>query len=206
MALAAALKSPWSKPLLHALCLLPLGLLVFGLFADSLGANPVETLTHETGDWALRLLLVTLAITPLQQWTGVASWVRFRRMLGLYAFFYVVCHFSIWLLFDHSLDLAAMLEDIVERPYITIGFSAFVLLIPLAVTSTRGMVRRLGRRWHSLHRLVYAILALAILHFLWLVKADYLEPGIYAIIAAILLLHRLEPVRRIARRASPATR
>ncbi len=206
MALAAALKSAWSKPLLHLLCLLPLAALIYGLFVDSLGANPVETLTHETGQWALRLLLVTLALTPLQQWSGLAAWVRFRRMLGLYAFFYVVCHFSIWLLFDHSLDLGAMVEDIVERPYITVGFSALVLLVPLAVTSTNGMVRRLGRRWKSLHRLVYLILALAILHYLWLVKADYLESGIYAIIAAILLLHRLEPIRRIARRTSPATR
>ena len=206
MALAAALKSAWSKPLLHLLCLLPLATLIYGLFADSLGANPVETLTHETGQWALRLLLVTLALTPLQQWSGVAAWVRFRRMLGLYAFFYVVCHFSIWLLFDHSLDPVAMLEDIVERPYITIGFSALVLLVPLAVTSTNGMIRRLGRRWKSLHRLVYVIVTLAILHFLWLVKADYRESGIYAIIAVILLLHRLEPVRRIARRTSPATR
>ena len=206
MALAAALKSAWSKPVLHGLCLLPLAALVYGLFVDTLGANPVETLTHETGQWALRLLLVTLALTPLQQWSGVAAWIRFRRMLGLYAFFYVVCHFSIWLLFDHSLDLVAMLEDIVERPYITVGFSALLLLLPLAVTSTNGMIRRLGRRWKLLHRLVYVIVALAILHYLWLVKADYLESGIYAIIAAILLLHRLEPIRRMARRMSPATR
>ncbi len=206
MALAAALKSAWSKPVLHGLCLLPLAALIYGLFVDTLGANPVETLTHETGQWALRLLLVTLALTPLQQWSGVAAWIRFRRMLGLYAFFYVVCHFSIWLLFDHSLDLVAMLEDIVERPYITVGFSALLLLLPLAVTSTNGMIRRLGRRWKLLHRLVYVIVALAILHYLWLVKADYLESGIYAIIAAILLLHRLEPIRRMARRMSPATR
>ena len=206
MALAAALKSAWSKPVLHGLCLLPLAALVYGLFVDTLGANPVETLTHETGQWALRLLLGTLALTPLQQWSGVAAWVRFRRMLGLYAFFYVVCHFSIWLLFDHSLDLVAMLEDIVERPYITVGFSALLLLLPLAVTSTNGMIRRLGRRWKLLHRLVYVIVALAILHYLWLVKADYLESGIYAIIAAILLLHRLEPIRRMARRMSPVTR
>ncbi len=206
MALAAALKSAWSKPVLHGLCLLPLAALVYGLFVDTLGANPVETLTHETGQWALRLLLVTLALTPLQQWSGLAAWVRFRRMLGLYACFYVVCHFSIWLLFDHSLDLVAMLEDIVERPYITVGFSALLLLLPLAVTSTNGMIRRLGRRWKLLHRLVYVIVALAILHYLWLVKADYLESGIYAIIAAILLLHRLEPIRRMARRMSPVTR
>ena len=206
MSLAAALKSAWSKPLLHLTCLLPLAVLMYGLLTVALGANPVETLTHETGQWALRLLLATLALTPLQQWSKIAAWVRFRRMLGLYAFFYVVCHFTIWLLFDHSLDLFAMLEDIVERPYITVGFSALVLLVPLAVTSTQGMIRRLGRRWKSLHRLVYVIVALAILHYLWLVKADYLESGIYAIIAAILLLHRLELIRRLARRTSPATR
>ena len=132
MALAAALKSAWSKPLLHLLCLLPLAALVWRPFTDALGANPVETLTHETGQWALRLLLITLALTPLQQWSGQAAWVRFRRMLGLYAFFTWCCHFSIWLLFDHSLDLVDMLEDIVERPYITVGFSALLLLVPLA--------------------------------------------------------------------------
>ena len=206
MTLTGVLKSGISKPVLHLLCLLPVAALVWGLFNNGLGANPVETLTHETGEWGLRWLLVTLAITPLSQWTRNAAWLRFRRMLGLYVFFYIGCHFLIWLVFDHSLDLGGMLEDIVERPYITIGFAGFLLLIPLAATSNQASVRRLGRRWRTLHKLVYAILALGILHFLWLVKADYLEPGIYAIIAGILMLLRVVPVRRRNARTSPATR
>ena len=150
--------------------------------------------------------MLTLTISPLAQWTRNAAWLRFRRMLGLYVFFYICCHFLIWLVFDHSMDLGDMIEDIIERPYITIGFAAFLLLIPLAVTSNQASIRRLGRRWRSLHKLVYAILALGILHFLWLVKADYLEPGIYAIIASILMLLRLVPARRRNARTSTATR
>ncbi len=206
MTLTGVLKSRFSKPVLHLLCLLPFTALVWGLFNNKLGANPVETLTHETGEWGLRFLLVTLAISPLGRWTRVGAWLRFRRMLGLYVFFYISCHFLIWLVFDHSVDLGAMLEDIIERPYITIGFAGFMLLIPLAITSNQASVRRLGRRWRSLHKLVYAILALGVLHFLWLVKADYLEPGIYAIIAGILLLLRIVPVRRDGARTSAATR
>lgn len=206
MPLAGILRSGYSKPVLHALCLLPFAALIWGIFTDGLGANPVETLTRETGEWTLRLLLITLAISPLRQWTGQTAWLRFRRMLGLYTFFYVCCHFSIWLVFDHSLDLAAMIEDIVERPYITVGFSAFVLLIPLAVTSNQASVRRLGRRWKSLHQLVYLIVLLGILHFMWLVKADYLEPSIYAIIAALLLLHRIGPFKRMSAKSQPVAR
>ena len=206
MNLGAILRSAWAKPALHALCLLPFAALLWGIAADSLGANPVERMTHETGEWALRLLLATLAMSPLRQWTGQAGFIRFRRMLGLYAFFYVCCHFSIWLLFDHGLDLGAMLEDIVERPYITLGFSALVLLVPLAVTSNQAAIRRLGRRWRTLHQLAYLIVVLAILHFIWLVKADYLEPGIYAIIAILLLLHRIGPVKRLSSRFATAAR
>ncbi len=205
MGLGAILKSAYAKPLLHGLCLLPFAALVWGVFADTLGANPVDTLTGETGQWALRLLLVTLAMSPLRQWTGQAAVIRFRRMLGLYAFFYVCCHFSIWLVFDHSVDLGAMFEDIVERPFITLGFSALVLLVPLAVTSNQASIRRLGRRWRALHQLVYLIVVLAILHFIWLVKADYLEPTIYAIIAIFLLLHRIGPIKRLATRSTPVT-
>lgn len=206
MALAGVIKSRYSKPVLHLLCLIPFAALVWGIFNDALGANPVETLTHETGDWTLRFLLITLAISPLRQWTGQASWLRFRRMLGLYTFFYVSCHFSIWLVFDHALDITDMLEDILERPYITLGFSAFTLLIPLAVTSNQAMVRRLGGKWRTLHQLVYLILLLGILHFIWLVKADYLEPTIYAIIASILLLHRIGPIKRLNTKTSPVAR
>jgi sulfoxide reductase heme-binding subunit YedZ len=200
------LKSAWSKPVVHLLCLLPFTSLVWAGFNDGLGANPVEKLTHETGDWTLRFLLITLSLTPLRQWTGQASWIRFRRMLGLYTFFYVSCHFLIWFVADHSLDPGSMIEDIVKRPYITLGFSAFLLMIPLAITSNQAMIRRLGRKWKTLHRLVYLIILLGVLHFLWLVKADYLEPGIYAIIAMILLVHRVGPIKRPGARSSPVTR
>jgi sulfoxide reductase heme-binding subunit YedZ len=175
-------------------------------FADALGANPVEKLTHQTGLWTLRLLLVTLALSPLRQWTGSAAWIRFRRLIGLYTYFYCCCHFAIWFIADHSLDLGAMLEDVIKRPYITLGFSAFVLLLPLAITSNQAMVRRLGRNWKTLHQLVYAILLLGVLHFLWLVKADYLEPTIYAIIAVVLLLHRVGPMKRFNLKSFTAAR
>jgi sulfoxide reductase heme-binding subunit YedZ len=200
------LKSGYAKPIAHLLCLLPFAGLVWAVFNNGLGANPVEKLTHETGDWTLRFLLLTLSLTPLRQWTGQAAWIRFRRMLGLYTFFYVSCHFLIWFVADHSLDLGYMAEDIVKRPYITLGFSAFLLLVPLAVTSNQFMIRRLGKKWKSLHQLVYLILLLGVLHFLWLVKADYLEPGIYAIIAVILLVHRLGPIRRLGVKSSPVAR
>jgi len=200
------LKSGYAKLIAHLLCLLPFAGLVWAVFNNGLGANPVEKLTHETGDWTLRFLLLTLSLTPLRQWTGQAAWIRFRRMLGLYTFFYVSCHFLIWFVADHSLDLGYMAEDIVKRPYITLGFSAFLLLVPLAVTSNQFMIRRLGKKWKSLHQLVYLILLLGVLHFLWLVKADYLEPGIYAIIAVILLVHRLGPIRRLGVKSSPVAR
>ena len=195
---AAALKSVYAKPVVHLLCLVPFSALLWAAFNDGLGANPVEKLTHETGEWTLRLLLITLGISPLRQWTGQAAFVRFRRILGLYTFFYGCCHFSIWFIADHSLDLAGMIEDIVERPYITLGFSALMLMLPLAITSNQAMIRRLGKKWKTLHQLVYLIISLGILHFIWLVKADYLEPTIYAIIALILLAHRVGPIKRFS--------
>ena len=206
MSAAAALKSAYSKPIVHLLCLLPFATLVWAAFNDGLGANPVEKLTHATGEWGLRLLLLTLAVTPLRLWSGLAAFIRFRRILGLYCFFYICCHFLIWFVADHSLDAASMLEDIVKRPYITLGFSAFVLLVPLALTSNQIMIRRLGKKWKILHRLVYLILLLGLLHFVWLVKADYFEPGIYAIIGVFLLLHRIGPLNRLGVRSSPVTR
>jgi sulfoxide reductase heme-binding subunit YedZ len=206
MALAAALKSAYAKPVAHLLCLVPFTALLWAAFNNGLGANPVETLTFETGDWTLRFLLITLSMTPLRQWTGQASFIRFRRLFGLYTFFYLSCHFTIWFIADHSLDVGAMIEDIIKRPYITLGFSALVLMLPLAITSNQAMIRRLGKKWKSLHQLVYLILALGILHFIWLVKADYLEPTIYAIIALVLLLHRVGPMKRFSLRPSQVTR
>jgi len=200
------LKSVYAKPVAHLLCLLPCGALLWAAFNGGLGANPVEKLTHETGIWTLRFLLLTLCMTPLRQWSGQAAWIRFRRMLGLYVFFYVGCHFSIWFIADHSLRFGDMIEDIVKRPYITLGFSAFLLLIPLAITSNQAMIRKLGRKWKSLHQLVYVIVLLGVLHFVWLVKADYLEPSIYAIIAMILLAHRLGPIKRLGVKSAPVAR
>jgi sulfoxide reductase heme-binding subunit YedZ len=204
MSFAAALKSAYAKPVAHLLCLLPFTGLLWAAFNDGLGANPVEKLTFETGEWTLRFLLITLSMSPLRQWTGQASFIRFRRLFGLYTFFYVSCHFSIWFVADHSLDVVAMIEDILERPYITLGFSALILMLPLAITSNQAMIKRLGKKWKSLHQLVYLILAFGVLHFIWLVKADYLEPIIYAIIAVVLLLHRVGPMKRFSLKSSPA--
>jgi len=182
---------PIAKPLVFLLCLVPLGLLVAGAVADDLGANPVEAITHATGEWALRLLLLTLAMTPLKRLIGRPWPIRFRRMLGLFAFFYAALHLLTYLWLDQGFDGQAIIEDVVKRPYITVGFAAFVLLVPLALTSTRARMRRLGRRWQTLHRAIYAIGILGVLHYLWLVKADLREPLIYALVLAVLLLARL---------------
>lgn len=191
MAVQELLKSRVAKPLVFVLCLLPLSSIVWRIFYGDLGSDPIETITFATGDWTLRFLLITLAVSPFRQWFGLSALLRFRRMLGLYVFFYACCHFLIWFILDHALSFGDMVEDIIDRPYITFGFSALMLLIPLAVTSNNVMVRKLGRRWKKLHRLVYAIIILGVLHYLWLTKADYLEPGIYALIAGVLLIQRL---------------
>lgn len=185
----------WAKPLFFMTCLGPMLWILWNALFGDLGANPVETVTHQTGDWTLRLLLLTLAITPLKIATGRSGYIRFRRMAGLFVYFYASCHFLIWFLADHSLDVVSMLDDILERPYITLGFVAFLLLTPLAMTSNRWSMIRLGKKWKQLHRLVYLITILAVAHFLWLVKADYVEPVIYAVIASILLIVRLERVK-----------
>lgn len=179
------------KPLVFSACLLPLLWLCWLAWSDQLGVNPVETLSHRTGDWSLRFLLLTLAVTPLRRLTGWNGLQRFRRMLGLFAFFYVSLHFGVYLIFDQFFDLSAILADVVKRPYITVGFAAFVLLIPLAATSTNRMIKRLGRNWQRLHRLIYPIAILGVLHYLWLVKADLREPLIYAGVLAVLLGYRV---------------
>jgi sulfoxide reductase heme-binding subunit YedZ len=182
------------KVVVFLLCLVPLGMLVLeavGVAGLSLGANPVEELIHRCGKWGLKFLLITLAITPLRRLTGWNWLIRFRRMLGLFAFFYLLLHFLVYAGLDQRFDLAVILEDVAERPYITIGMTALVLLIPLALTSTKGMMRRLGRRWQQLHRLVYPIAILGIWHFYWQVKLDTLEALIYVSILAVLLGYRL---------------
>lgn len=174
---------------------MPLALLVAGALGGELGANPVEAITHQTGEWSLRLLLVTLAVTPLRRLTGMNWLVRCRRMLGLFAFFYACLHLTTYVWLDAYFDWQYIFEDVVERLYITVGFSAFLVMLPLALTSTDGMVRRLGGRgWRALHRLSYVAGAAAVLHFLWLVKADYSEPLIYAAVLTLLMVLRIPPV------------
>ena len=185
------------KPLIFILCLLPLVFLGINFIQDNLGANPFEVLTRNTGEWALRFLLLTLAMTPLRKFTGSPWPLRLRRMLGLYAFFYVCVHLSTYLVLDHFFDWQEILQDIIKRPYITLGMLAFVLLIPLAVTSTNSMMRKLGKKWKSLHKLVYLIAILAVLHFFLLVKADLKEPLIYAVILLTLLVMRVKFNRKL---------
>jgi len=182
------------KALLFLACLAPLGKLALEIFAVagmSLGANPVEELIHRLGIWGLNFLLITLSVTPLRQLTGKNWLIRLRRMLGLFAFFYVLLHFLTYAGLDQRFNFPLILEDIAERPYITIGFTALLLLIPLAVTSTNSMMRRLGRRWLKLHRLVYLVAILGVWHFYWQVKLDIAEPLIYALILAGLLGYRI---------------
>jgi len=196
------------KPLVFTACLLPLAWLAcgaFGWFGASLGADPVKELEHECGKTALNLLLLTLAVTPVRELTGQPQLLRLRRMLGLIAFFYVLLHFTIYLVLDLELNFATLGTDIAKRPYITIGFTALLLLIPLAVTSTNAMMRRLGRSWQKLHRLVYVIAVLGVWHFYWQVKRDVREPLIYAGILGILLGYRVVRARMRRRGAVAAT-
>ena len=183
------------KTVVFAACLLPFALIALDVARGTLGPDPVAQITHETGIWALRLLLATLAMTPLRLLAGSALPIRFRRMLGLFAFFYATLHLAVYVVLDLRGYWPQVLEDIVTRPYITVGFTALLMMVPLAITSTRGMIRRLGRRWGQLHRLVYPAAMLACLHFFWLVKADKREPLIYAAILAVLLAFRLPWLR-----------
>ena len=191
----------WLKPLVFAAALLPLAWLGWRAVEGSLGANPIETINRFLGDWALRFLLIALAVTPVRKITGWAAVARLRRMLGLFAFFYVCLHVSSYVGLDQFFDWQAIWKDVLKRRYITFGMGALVLLIPLAVTSTDAMIRRLGgRRWRALHRAVYLILPLAALHFWMMVKADHSRPLLYGAIGAVLLGYRvvvaMRPVRR----------
>lgn len=194
------------KAIVFVVALVPLVRLAAGVFyfPDWLGANPAEYITRTTGDWTLRFLLITLAVTPLRHLTGWNWLLRLRRMLGLYAFFYALVHLSSYVAFDHVFDVGEIVRDIVKRPFITVGFATLVLLIPLALTSTDAMVRRLGaRRWLMLHRLVYFIAPLGVLHFWWMVKRDLTEPAIYAMMLTLLLGYRVfRKTRQLARTAA----
>ena len=173
-------------------CLSPAALLTYRAFVTGdLGVNPVETLTHETGQWALRFLLASLAITPLRRLTGWNRVIVFRRMLGLFAFFYAILHLSVWVVFDHYFTLSTMLEDIAKRPFITMGTIALLLMVPLALTSTKWAIRKMGKRWQALHRLVYVSAAAAVVHFIWKEKVIIDETLLYAGVLALLLGIRL---------------
>lgn len=188
----ALLNSKWSKPAVFLLCLVPLGLLGWRALHGGLTANPIEFITHATGDWTLRFLVITLCVTPLRKILGLPELIRFRRMLGLFAFFYACLHFTTYIWLDKFFDLSEVWKDIAKRKYITVGFTAFVLLIPLALTSTAGMIRRLGgKRWQMLHRLIYGSAALGVIHYYWLVKSAVIKPLTYGAIVAALLLWRL---------------
>lgn len=181
-----------AKVFVFLLCLVPFVLLLWGAFTLDLGANPVETITHTTGDWTLRFLLITLSVTPARKLTGWTFLIRFRRMFGLFAFFYNVLHFTIYCLSIQALNFTEIGIDIAKRPYITVGFTGFVLMIPLAITSTKKWIGRLGgKRWQVLHRLIYISAIAGVLHYLWLVKADIRYPVRYGIVLGVLLLFRV---------------
>lgn len=183
--------SKWSKAGVFLICLLPLALLVWRGLHHGLTANPIEFITHATGDWTLRFIIFTLCITPSRKLLALPDLIRFRRMLGLFAFFYGCLHFTTYIWLDKFFDLKEVWKDIAKRPYITAGFLAFVLLIPLAITSTAGWIRRLGgRRWQMLHRAIYISAAAGVIHYYWLVKSAVLLPLVYGAIVAVLLLWR----------------
>jgi sulfoxide reductase heme-binding subunit YedZ len=192
------------KPIVFVAALGPLAWLVYNMVWGDLGANPIETITNTTGIWTLRFIVITLAITPVRWLTKWNPIINFRRMLGLFAFFYGTIHFMIYFVLDRSLMFDGLWEDIVKRPYITVGFTGFVLMIPLALTSTKGWIRRLGgRRWNLLHKLIYATGVLGVIHYLWKVKLDVTNPLIYLAIVAVLLLVRV--FRWISKRQASAS-
>ena len=199
------------KPVVFLLCLLPLALLTWNAFTGGLTANPIEDITHTTGRWTLRFLLITLAIRPLRQVTGWNQLIRFRRMVGLFAFLHGILHFMTYIWLDQFFDIAAILEDIPKRPFITAGFTGFVCMLPLAITSTKKWIGRLGgKRWQLLHRLIYVSSSAGVIHYLWLVKADTLRPVTYGAILSVLLLFRLvvylKPQIAVSRQAGKAER
>lgn len=201
------LTSKWTKVVVFVLASVPVLLLSLALARGDLGPNPVETLQNQTGEWTLKFLVMTLAVTPLRKILTLPELIRFRRMLGLFAFFYVCLHFLAYLVLDQSFNFAGMLDDVVKRKFITVGFAAFLLLIPLAATSTTGMIRRLGgKRWQSLHRTIYLCGILGVIHYWWKVKSDIRGPLFYAVLVGILLLYRLWDSYRGKGNASAAVR
>lgn len=200
------LRKKWAKIPVWILSLVPLGYLAWRAWNDDLTANPIEYITHFTGDWTLRFLVITLAISPLRKLLKMPDLIKFRRLIGLFAFFYGCLHFSTYIGVDKFFDFKEIWADVAKRPYITMGFTAFVCMIPLAITSTTGWIRRMGgKRWQLLHRLVYASAIAGVIHYYWLVKSDIRQPRLYAILVGVLLAFRLV-VWLIARKPTPAVR
>jgi sulfoxide reductase heme-binding subunit YedZ len=194
----------WIKLPVFLLCLLPAGLLVRGMLTGGLGVNPAETIQLQTGRWALKFLLISLTVTPLRRLTGWNIVIQYRRMFGLFAFFYATSHFLAYWAFDLTFAFGAMVGDVLKRPFITLGFTAFLLLIPLALTSTKGWIRRLGKKWTELHRLVYAAAICAVIHFAWKVKVFTGDPVLYAVLLTILLGFRIVwPLLQVRKRSAP---
>lgn len=200
------LANKWTKVPVFVLCLVPAGLLVWQGLHHGLGANPIERITHATGDWTLRFLIIALAVTPLRKALRLPELIRFRRMFGLFAFFYGCLHFTTYIWLDKFFDFAEMLKDVEKRRFITVGFTAFVLMIPLALTSTAGWIRRLGgKRWQMIHRAIYFSAIAGVIHYYWLVKSDVRKPLLYAALVFLLLAWRVgDWLQR--RRASPPVR
>jgi len=200
------LTSKWTKVVVFLVSTIPFVQLSWGLLRNDLGINPVETLQHTTGDWTLRFLIFTLAITPLRKTFKLPELIRFRRMLGLFAFFYVVLHFVTYLGPDQSFNFSGMWDDVAKRKFVTVGFAAFLLLIPLAITSTTGWIRRLGgKRWQALHRSIYVCAILGVIHYYWLVKSDVRKPVFYGVLVGILLLWRVWDAYFRGKGSAPAT-
>jgi methionine sulfoxide reductase heme-binding subunit len=196
----------WIKVPVVLLCLVPAALLVRGVLTGGLGVNPAETIQLQTGRWALKFLLISLAVTPVRRLTGWNIVIQYRRMIGLFAFFYATLHFTSYWAFDLNFAFGAMAGDILKRPFIALGFSAFLLLVPLALTSTKGWIRRLGKRWTLLHRLVYIAATLAVIHFAWKVKVFTGDPVVYAAVLIVLLGFRaIWYLRTTAKKSVPRT-
>ena len=185
------MKAKYLKPVVFAGCLIPLGRLGWKACNSALGANPIQVITWSTGTWTLVFLLLTLSITPVRRLTKRYWLIQYRRMLGLFAFFYGCLHFTTYIWLDQFFDLHSIAKDVLKRPFITVGFTAFVLMIPLALTSTKASIRRLGKRWVRIHRLIYVTAIAGVIHYLWLVKKDIRKPVIYATILSLLLLYRI---------------
>ena len=198
MATSQSMRS--AKVLVFSLCFAPTLVLIWDSLTGGLSVNPIEDITHRTDDWALRFVLLTLALTPFRWLSGWNEVIRYRRMLGLFTFWYASLHFSTYIVFDHFFDVRSIADDVIERKYVTAGFFGFVLMLPLAVTSTQGWIRRLGKRWSVLHRLIYVAAVAGVVHFLWLVKLETSEPLIYAAVLSGLFLVRV--VRRKLTRAA----